>query len=195
MDVTFIASAFRKEQFPPADRPEIAFAGRSNVGKSSFINTLTNRKHLAKIGATPGKTRSVNFFLVNSRLYLVDLPGYGFARVSADVRQSWQRLVESYLKDRPTLKAVVLIMDIRRDPMEGDLGLLSWLRHYGITPILALTKADKLSRGQALSRAKRVVQAMDSAVGPAIVFSAKTREGRDEIWRRIDEVISGQFMT
>ena len=195
MDVTFIASAFREAQFPPADLPEIAFAGRSNVGKSSLINTLANRKHLAKIGATPGKTRSVNFFLVNGRFYLVDLPGYGFARVSADVRQSWQHLVEAYLKGRPTLKAVVLIMDIRRDPNEGDLGLLGWLRHYGITPILALTKADKLSRGQALSRAKRVVEELGSAVGPAIVFSTKTREGRDEILRRIDDVIAGQVRT
>jgi len=194
MDVTFIASAFREAQFPPADRPEIAFAGRSNVGKSSLINTLANRKHLAKIGATPGKTRSVNFFLVNGRFYLVDLPGYGFARVSADVRQSWQRLVESYLKGRPTLKAVILIMDIRREPTEGDLGLLSWLRHYGILPILTLTKADKLSRGQALSRAKKV-QEMDAGLGPAIIFSAKTREGRDEIWKRIDEAISGQVKT
>jgi GTP-binding protein len=195
MNVTFIASAFREDQFPPADLPEIAFAGRSNVGKSSVINTLTNRKHLAKIGATPGKTRSVNFFLVGARLYLVDLPGYGFARVSADVRQSWQRLVESYLKGRPTLKAVILIMDIRREPTEGDLGLLGWLRHYGITPILTLTKADKISRGQALSRAKRMVQEMDPAMAPAIVFSAKTREGRDEIWRRIDDVISGKIKT
>jgi GTP-binding protein len=134
----------------------------------------------------------VTFFLVNARLYLVDLPGYGFARVSTDVRQSWRRLVESYLKDRPTLKAVVLIMDIRREPTERDLDLLSWLRHYGITPILTLTKADKLSKGQALSRARQVAQEMDGALGPAIVFSAKTREGRDEIWRRIDEVISGQ---
>jgi GTP-binding protein len=195
MDVTFIASAFRENQFPPPDRPEIAFAGRSNVGKSSLINTLANRKHLAKIGATPGKTRSVNFFLVNGRFYLVDLPGYGFARVSADIRQSWQRLVESYLKGRPTLKAVVLIMDIRREPTEGDLGLLSWLRHYGITPILALTKADKISRGQALSRAKQVVQDIGGATASAVVFSAKTREGRDEILRRIDEVISGQVKT
>jgi len=195
MDVTFIASAFKPEQFPAADRPEIAFAGRSNVGKSSVINTLTNRKHLAKIGATPGRTRSVNFFLVKSRLYLVDLPGYGFARVSAEVRQSWQRLVESYLKDRPTLKAVVLIMDIRREPTEGDLNLLSWLRHYGIKPILTLTKADKLSRGQALSRARRVVQEMEGVAGPAIVFSAKTREGRDEIWGRIDELIAEQITT
>lgn len=195
MHVTFIASAFREEQFPPADLPEIAFAGRSNVGKSSVINTLANRKHLAKTGATPGRTRSVNFFAVGTRLYLVDLPGYGFARVSSEVRQSWQRLVESYLKGRPTLKAVVLIMDIRREPTEGDLVLLGWLRHYGITPILTLTKADKVSRGKALSRAKRVVQQMDPAMGPAIVFSSKTREGRDEIWRRIDEVISAQVKT
>jgi len=186
MDVGFVTSAFREGQYPPADRSEVAFAGRSNVGKSSLINVLVNRKSLARTSATPGRTQSINFFYVGQSLYLVDLPGYGFARAPVAARQSWRQMVESYLKGRETLKAVVVILDIRRDPASGDMDLLQWLNHYHIHPIVALTKADKVSRQQARQRGERIAQELAGMLpGNPIVFSSKTRQGRDEIWKRV----------
>jgi GTP-binding protein len=193
MDVAFLTSAFKQGQYPAADRPEIAFAGRSNVGKSSLINTLVNRKKLARTSATPGRTQSINFFRFGESLYLVDLPGYGFARVPVKVKQSWQQMVESYLKSRETLKAVVVILDIRRDPAAGDVGLLHWLNHYKIHPIIVLTKADKISRQQAKNRAG-LIGGQLAGISPdePIVFSAKTRLGREEIWKRV-RAVAGLF--
>jgi len=186
MDVVFVNSAFKKAQYPDPDRPEIAFAGRSNVGKSSLINVLVNRRNLARTSATPGRTQSINFFRLGTSLYLVDLPGYGFARVPLKVRGSWQEMVESYLKTRETLKAVVVILDIRRDPAQGDLELLAWLNHYEKRPIVVLTKADKVSRQEALRRAGRIArQLADMTPDPPILFSAKTRQGRDAVWAEI----------
>ncbi len=153
MDVTFIKSAFRENQYPPPDRPEIAFAGRSNVGKSSLINVRVNRKKLAKTSSRPGRTQAINFFDFENRLYLVDLPGYGFARVPLEVKRSWGKMVETYLRKRHNLQAVVLILDIRRDPSDGDKNLFDWLTRYGIDTIPVLTKKDKLSRNQSLKRA------------------------------------------
>jgi GTP-binding protein len=186
MNVTFITSAFKENQYPQDDLPEIAFAGRSNVGKSSLINVLVNRKGLARTSSRPGRTQSLNFFMVNGNLFLVDLPGYGFARVPVSVKQSWQRMVESYLKKRGNLRAVVVIMDIRRGVMPGDADLLAWLRHYDIPVLPVLTKTDKLSRQQALKQADKVQRAL-AAIYPAApeLFSAKTRAGRDRIWARI----------
>jgi len=186
MDIEFLTSAFKEGQYPSADRPEIAFAGRSNVGKSSLINVLVNRKKLARTSSTPGRTQSINFFRFGETLYLVDLPGYGFARVPVKVRQSWRQMVETYLEHRETLKAVVVILDIRRDPAAGDIDLLHWLNHYQITPIIVLTKADKLSRQQARQRAGLIAGGL-AGMSPAepIVFSAKTRQGKEEIWKRI----------
>jgi GTP-binding protein len=186
MDVEFLTSAFKEGQYPAPDRPEVAFAGRSNVGKSSLINVLVNRKNLARTSATPGRTQSINFFCFGQSLYLVDLPGYGFARVPVKVKQSWQEMVESYLKKRETLKAVVVIIDIRRDSAAGDMGLLHWLNHYNIHPVVVLTKADKLSRQQARRRAGLLAgQLAGTFPDEPIVFSAKTRQGREEIWKRI----------
>lgn len=186
MDVAFLTSAFKEAQYPAPDRPEIAFAGRSNVGKSSLINTLVNRKKLARTSATPGRTQSINFFRFGESLYLVDLPGYGFARVPVRVKKSWQEMVESYLKNRETLKAVVVILDIRRDVGSGDMDLIHWLNHYNIYPIIVLTKADKVSRQQRKKRAGLIVaQLADISPDEPVVFSAKTRQGRDEIWKRI----------
>jgi len=186
MDIEFLTSAFKEGQYPSADRPEIAFAGRSNVGKSSLINVLVNRKKLARTSSTPGRTQSINFFRFGETLYLVDLPGYGFARVPVKVRQSWRQMVETYLEHRETLKAVVVILDIRRDPAAGDIDLLHWLNHYQITPIIVLTKADKLSRQQARQRAGLIAGGL-AGMSPAepIVFSAKTRQGKEEIWKQI----------
>lgn len=189
MDVEFLTSAFKENQYPAPDRPEIAFAGRSNVGKSSLINTLVNRKKLARTSATPGRTQSINFFRFGNTLYLVDLPGYGFARVPVRVKQSWQQMVESYLKKRKTLKAVVVILDIRRDPTTGDMDLLHWLNHYRIHPIIVLTKADKISRQEAKRRAGLIYgQLAGTSPGEPVVFSAKTRQGREEIWERVRAV-------
>ena len=155
MDAKFLLSAFGKHQYPPADKPEIAFAGRSNVGKSSLINTLVNRRKLARTGSQPGRTQSINFFVLNDAIYLVDLPGYGYAKVPLKVKASWKEMVETYLNTRPNLKAVVVILDIRRDLSQGDRDLLDWLTQHGVGIILVLTKADKMSRQQAGIRANK----------------------------------------
>jgi GTP-binding protein len=189
MEVKFVTSAGRPAGFPVADRPEVAFAGRSNVGKSSLINTITNRKKLARTSGTPGRTQLINFFSVGENLYLVDLPGYGFARVPVSVRNSWMRLVETYIETRATLAAVVVILDIRRDPSDSDINLLEKLDSRGLTAIVVLTKADKLSRSRATSRSASLASKIESiAPSPPIVFSSKTREGRDQLWDRIDQL-------
>jgi GTP-binding protein len=194
MEVTFVTSAFRQSHYPPADKPEVAFAGRSNVGKSTLINVLLNRKKVARTGSTPGRTRSLNFFSVEGLLYFVDLPGYGYARVSLEERRSWGQMVETYLRSRPTLKSVVVILDIRRDVGQGDLDLLQWLRTYRKDPILVLTKSDKLSRQQSLIRAKKIRNQLEEvAPVPPVVFSSKTREGREEIWKRIRQATEIEF--
>ncbi|MFO7738611.1 MAG: ribosome biogenesis GTP-binding protein YihA/YsxC [Desulfatiglandaceae bacterium] len=189
MDVKFLKSAFRQTQFPPPNMPEIAFAGRSNVGKSSLINILVNRRGLARTSAKPGRTQAINFFELDRRLYLVDLPGYGYARVPVQIRKSWEQMVETYLRGRENLKAVVVILDIRREPTLGDKQLLEWLEHYGIHPIVVLTKADKLSRQQARKRPDILKRQFGGIfhVSP-VLFSTKTRQGREELWKRIDAV-------
>jgi len=189
MNVEFLTSAFRETQYPPPDRPEIAFAGRSNVGKSSLINVIINRKNLARTSSTPGRTQSINYFSVGKSLYFVDLPGYGFARVPVKVKKSWQKMVEEYLRKRSNLKAVVVILDIRREPTSGDIDLLNWLKHYDIHSIPVLTKADKLSRQQARKQAALIGSQL-KMLCPAspTIFSAKTRQGREEIWEQIEEI-------
>lgn len=190
MNVVFLTSAFRQNQYPPPDRPEIAFAGRSNVGKSSLINILANRKGLARTSSRPGRTQSINFLAVDKRLYLVDLPGYGYARVPIKVKESWKHMVETYLDKRSNLRAVVVILDIRRDLTSGDIQLLKWLNHYGIHAIPVLTKADKLSRQQARMRLRIIGNQIEEIFSAdPIVFSAKTRQGREELWENINLVI------
>lgn len=191
MDVSFLKSAFNESHYPPPDRPEVAFAGRSNVGKSSLINVLVNRKKMARTSSTPGRTQAINYFDVHSKgIYLVDLPGYGFARVPLKVKASWGNMVESYLKSRSNLKAVVVILDIRRDVTDGDFDLLEWLSKYGIKSIIVLTKTDKLSRQKAKARADLIGKDLKEITpDKPILFSAKTREGRNEIWERIDRII------
>ncbi len=190
MDITFLKSAFQESHYPSPDRPEVAFAGRSNVGKSSLINVLVNRKKLARTSSTPGRTQAINFFVLGKKLFLVDLPGYGFARVPLAVKRSWGSMVETYLKMRSNLKAVVVILDIRRDLSNGDRDLVNWLNRYGIESIIVLTKADKLSRNKAMSRAKSIGNDLEKLSSErSIVFSAKTRTGRKEIWERIENAI------
>jgi GTP-binding protein len=191
MEATFLKSALQEDHYPPPDRPEVAFAGRSNVGKSSLINTLLNRRKLVRTSATPGRTQAINFFSVDERLYFVDLPGYGYARVPPQMKKAWGAMVRTYLRKRPNLEAVVVILDIRRDPSAGDKDLLHWLKRYGIETILVLTKADKLSRNQVASRAKKLGGALAELAGggAATTFSAKTRQGRKEVWERIQGLL------
>jgi len=191
MDVSFIKSAFDKSHYPPPDRPEIAFAGKSNVGKSSLLNVIVNRKKMARTSSTPGRTQALNFFNVgNGRLYLVDLPGYGFARVPLKVKASWGKMVELYLKSRNNLKAVVVIMDIRRDISPDDRALIEWLFEYNIKLIPVFTKSDKLKKQRRAARLRDLKKDL-SSISPErpILFSAHTRKGREEVWERIEEVI------
>jgi GTP-binding protein len=190
MEIAFIKSAFRQTHYPPPDKPEIAFAGRSNVGKSSLINVLVNRKKIARTSSTPGRTQAINFFSVADRFYMVDLPGYGFARVPLRIKSTWGTMVETYLRNRPNLKAVVVILDIRRDLSGDDERLLEWLNHFGIQALLVLTKADKVSRSQAASRSRLLRDQLDGfSTDRPTLFSAKTKEGRKEIWQKIMEAI------
>ncbi len=190
MDVTFVASAYTPQQYPTPDRPEVAFAGRSNVGKSSLLNKLINRRHLAATSSKPGRTRSINFFAIAKDLYFVDLPGYGYAKVPTSIKKSWKRLVESYLLGRPTLRGVVLILDIRRDPGSDDLDLIEWLQHHRIPVLLVLTKADKLSRQRALNRATAIFNALKHTNVPRpVVFSSRTGLGREQLWDAIMKLV------
>jgi GTP-binding protein len=188
--VTFLKSATHPTHYPDHDLPEVAFAGRSNVGKSSLINALVNRKSLAKTSGTPGKTRLINFFLVNNRLSFVDLPGYGFAKVSQSVKKNWGPMIETYLRDRKNLRLVVVILDIRRDPSEDDLSLVRWLSHYDRPVLFILTKADKLSKNQAIVRVRKIRAFLgDESGADMVLFSAKTGIGKDVIWQKLLETV------
>jgi GTP-binding protein len=181
----FVTSAVKPSQYPPEDLPEIAFAGRSNVGKSSLINTLVNRKHLVKTSSTPGRTQLINFFDINGNITFVDLPGYGYARVPAAVRNKWGPMIETYLSTRGTLKGVVIIMDIRRLPREEEQNLMDWLAHYALASVLVLTKTDKLSKTKVIKQQNAIVKALAVAKEDVILFSAKTRRGKDAVWNAI----------
>ncbi len=188
MEAVFLRSAFNPSHYPPPDRPEVAFAGRSNVGKSTLINVLLNRRKLARTSSTPGRTQAIQFYSVD-RLYFVDLPGYGYARVPKAMQASWGTMVEAYLRTRANLKSVVVILDIRREPARGDLDLLTWLTTYGRDAIVVLTKADKLSRQQGRVRARQISSRLEAVFSARpVVFSARSREGREEIWERIRRV-------
>lgn len=181
----FITSAVKPAQYPPPDFPEVAFAGRSNVGKSSLINTLVNRKRLVKTSSTPGRTQLINFFLVNGSLSLVDLPGYGYAKVPAAVKKKWGPMIETYLSTRPGLAAVVLLMDIRRTPREEEFRLFDWLAFYGIPVVPVLTKADKLSKTKQKKQLQATARTLDIPEQELILFSAKSRLGKEALWQRM----------
>ncbi len=187
----FIKSAVWPPQYPLATMPEIAFVGRSNVGKSSLMNTLVGRRKLAKTSNTPGRTQLINFFSVNGSISFVDLPGYGFAKVSQSIKKDWGDMIEAYLRERQNLAMVIFILDIRRDPSEDDLSLRDWLEHYRIPYIPILTKADKLSNNQAIVRKKLIEKSLGTnAQKKTILFSAKTQKGKGELWQCLENHLS-----
>jgi len=185
----YVRSFADPEKIPQNDFPQIAFAGRSNVGKSSLLNSLANRKNLAQISSTPGKTRLLNFFLINEKVYFVDLPGYGYAKTSKSTQKSWKGLVEGYLKSSKKLKGVVQIVDIRHPPFETDLELLEWLDFYNMETLVTLTKADKLSRSKTLLNQKKAAQTLKKEADSVVVFSARTGVGKDKVLGWISSVI------
>ena len=191
----FIKSAVKPDQYPEGDFPEIAFAGRSNVGKSSLINVLLNRKNLVRTSSTPGRTQLINFFNVNDQFTLVDLPGYGFAKVPLEVRKQWGPMVETYLSTRSSLRGVVLIFDIRRVPSAEDLQMLQWLRAYGIPSVLVVTKCDKVSRNERAKQAAVIAGALGVLKDDLCFFSALSRDGKDEVWERIERHLPAEDST
>ena len=186
----FVKSATKPANYPPEEFPEIAFAGRSNVGKSSLINVLVNRKGLVRTSSTPGRTQLINFFLVNGGLMLVDLPGYGFAKVPLAVKKQWGPMMETYLSSRRTLGCVVLILDIRRVPTEEDRQMLQWLRAYGIPTLVVVTKCDKVSKNERARQAAVIARETGLSRDEMLFFSALSREGKEAVWGRIGELLA-----
>ena len=175
---------------PDTELPEVAFAGKSNVGKSSLINALMNRKALARTSASPGKTQTINFYNINDAMYLVDLPGYGYAKVSQSVKEQWGKLIERYLQKSKQLKAVFLLIDIRHDPSANDKMMYDWIVHNGYQPIIIATKVDKLKRSQVQKHVKALKQGLELLAGTQVIpFSAETMQGREEIWKIMDELL------
>lgn len=178
----FIISAVKRDQFPEEGFPEIAFVGRSNVGKSSIINSITNRRGLAKVSQTPGKTRLINFFLLNNDFYLVDLPGYGYAKVSKKEKESWSGFIDRYLTERLPLKRVVLLVDCRHKPTADDVQMYEWVKHYGYNVTVIATKSDKLSNNQIPKSRKLIRETLGMAPeDPLHYFSSLNKKGRDEL--------------
>lgn len=178
---------------PVNDKPEFAFAGKSNVGKSSLINALMQRKSLARTSSEPGKTQTINFYNINDELYFVDLPGYGYAKVGKDTTAKWGKMIENYLNKSPKLKAVFLLIDIRHDPSANDKMMYDWICNNGYEPIIIATKLDKINRSQVTKHVKMVRQGLGASASTIIVpFSALSKQGRDEIYDIIDGYLNGQ---
>lgn len=174
-------------KLPETDKVEIAFAGKSNVGKSSLINALMNRKALARTSATPGKTQTINFYNVNDVMYLVDLPGYGYAKVSEQEKIKWGQLIERYLNTSKQLKAVFLLIDIRHEPSANDKMMYEWIVSQGYHPIIIATKLDKLKRSQIAKHVKMIKEGLKLLPGTVVIpFSAETKQGREEIWELME---------
>lgn len=178
-----VISAVKKEQYPAGGLPEVALAGRSNVGKSSFINKLINRKNLARTSSKPGKTQTLNFYLINEQFHFVDVPGYGFAKVSKKEREAWGKMIETYLTTRHELKAVVLIVDVRHAPTNDDVMMYDFLKYYEIPVIVVATKADKIPKGKWQKHLKVVKETLNmDREDELILFSSETGKGKDEAW-------------
>ena len=177
-------------KLPENTLPEIGFAGKSNVGKSSLINALMNRKSLARTSATPGKTQTINFYNINEEMYLVDLPGYGYAKVSEQEKVQWGKMIERYLNTSKQLRAVFLLIDIRHDPSANDKMMYNWIVEQGFHPIIIATKLDKIKRSQIQKQVTAIKTGLNLLPGTSVIpFSAETKQGRDEIWELMDKIL------
>ena len=180
-------------KLPDTNRPEVAFAGKSNVGKSSLINGLMNRKSLARTSAQPGKTQTINFYNINEAMYLVDLPGYGYAKVSQSEKEKWGKMIERYLHTSQNLKAVFLLIDIRHDPSANDKMMYDWIVYQGYEPIIIATKMDKLKRSQISKHVKLVREGLGLKKESIVIpFSATSKQGREEIWNLMDSILESE---
>jgi len=193
-NVEFLLSAFTRAQWPLGDLPEIAFVGRSNVGKSSCLNTLVGRKGVARVSKTPGRTQSINFFDVKREgrpIRFADLPGYGFAKVPRSVQAKWEEMVGSYLAERESLALVVVLVDLRRDPTDLDAHMVRWLADEGVPGLLVMTKADKISKNKRLQHQAAICRGLGVARDESMLFSSQTRDGKAELWTRIVTAAAG----
>ena len=189
-EAVFAGSSTRESQKPSLRLPEFAFIGRSNVGKSSLINMLCGNSKLAKTSSTPGKTKLINHFRINGKWYLVDLPGYGYAKVSAEIKAKWGKLIERYLHSSKQLRLVFLLVDIRHEPSENDCIMYNWIVDNGFHPVIIATKLDKIKRSQIQKQLKIIREKLKTVPGtPIIPFSAETKQGRDEISELLDEFL------
>ncbi len=189
-NVKLEAVGVKMEQFPTTGLPEVAFAGKSNVGKSSLINGLIYRKGLARTSGAPGKTRTINYYNVEDLVYFVDLPGYGYAKVSKTAIEQWGKMTEYYLKKRQELKLVALLVDIRHEPSENDKVMMNWIRGNGLNPLIIATKADKINRSQLGKHISVIRKALSLREDERVIpFSSMTKQGRDEIWAMFEETI------
>ncbi|RLJ87249.1 ribosome biogenesis GTP-binding protein YihA/YsxC [Planococcus citreus] len=187
-NVELVISAVRPAQYPETELPEFALAGRSNVGKSSFINKLIGRKSMARISSKPGKTQTLNFYKIEEDLFFVDVPGYGYAKVSKSEREAWGKMIETYITSREQLRAVVQIVDLRHPPSKDDQMMYDFMKHYGIPCIIIATKADKIPKGKWDKHKKIVREGLDMEKGdPLIVFSSETGLGQEAAWQEIEK--------
>ncbi|MCX7923375.1 MAG: ribosome biogenesis GTP-binding protein YihA/YsxC [Clostridia bacterium] len=189
----FELTAVKPEQYPDIGIPEVAFVGRSNVGKSSIINTLCNRRNLARVGSTPGVTKEINFYNIDDKLHIVDLPGYGYAGVSKGKKSSWSRVIETYLNTREELKLIIMLVDIRHSPSNEDKMMYGWLIENEVPHIVVATKVDKISRSQVQGRLADIKQTLELSEGIKLIpYSSETKQGRDEVWGEIDSMVVGE---
>lgn len=185
-----VISAVSPAQYPDTDLPEVALAGRSNVGKSTFINTLINRKKLVRTSSKPGKTQTLNFYLIENKFHFVDVPGYGYAKVSKTERAKWGKMIETYLTTRKQLKAVVLLVDSRHDPTQDDIAMYNFLNYYELPVIVIGTKIDKVSKSSRNRISQNIRKSLDMvAEDPLILFSSETKQGKDEAWAAIEKAM------
>lgn len=189
----FVTSAVSSDQYPKDNRAEIAFVGRSNVGKSSLINTLVNRRKLVKVSSTPGKTRLVNFFIVNNQFYFVDLPGYGYAKVSKFEKQSWGKVIETYLSNRRQLGMIILLVDCRHKPTQDDVIMYNWIRYYGYQYTIVATKIDKLKKSELVKNLKIIRETLNLGKEDKIfTFSSLKKYGKEELLDLFDQIVDCQ---
>jgi GTP-binding protein len=186
-----VISAVRPNQYPAEDIPEIALAGRSNVGKSSFINKMLARKNLARTSSKPGKTQTLNFYIINEKLHFVDVPGYGYAKVSKKEREAWGKMIETYMTTREQLRAVVLLIDVRHPPTQDDVLMYGFLKHYDIPVIIVATKADKIPKSKWQKHVKIIKEKLNmEKTDSFVLFSSETGQGKDEAWKIIHHYTS-----